>query len=129
MSENTISGSLDICNAYGKREHGPVLEGLLDIEICSSTITLRAKQSKGPFSFLNAPDSSAEKSSFIRDVPQDGVLNPTLFNVATLSVKGVLPKTVRSTIYADYTCLWSSSVRHNVARASSEAPFMPTLAG
>lgn len=54
------------------------------------------------------------KYAVSRGVPQGGVLSPTLFNLALISVADVIPANGMATFYADDICLWSSSVHRSV---------------
>lgn len=50
-------------------------------------------------------------------VPQGGMLSPTFFNFALVSLVDLLPQSTQLSIYTDDICIWASSATHPQVRA------------
>lgn len=107
----------DICSPYDQLEHWPILHSLQENEISGKLVAWISNCLTKHFFFVKTEDGCTERCKVVQGVPQGGVLCPTLFSIGMLSVVKALLKNVRSSFYTDDICLWSCSVRRDVAPA------------
>lgn len=106
----------DVKGAFDNVMHEAIHAAVRDIGIKGRLLAWILSYLNGRLIYMSTTEGNTTMHSVTRGVPQGGVLSPVLFNICLIKLAQKIPKSTKTSFYADDICIWTSSISQHFNR-------------